>query len=50
MRTYYIIKDKRFNCPTIVEGGWQRINKWLCSIGPYFSYKEAMNVLHVWSK
>ena len=45
MRTWWIVKS--IIGLTIVE--WVP-NGWKCSTGPYFSYKEAMAVLHHWSK
>lgn len=46
MRTWYIIKFD--GSPIIVEGA----PYWILdsAIGPFWSYKEAMEVLHVWTK
>ena len=48
MRTWWIVKDTFRDCFMVLSDfvGPFYDN----AIGPYWSYKEAMNVLHVWSK
>ena len=52
MRTWWI--DKINGVLHITELSALHLNNCLAnypkSLGPYFSYKEAMNVLYVWSK
>jgi len=48
MRTWWIVKDTLRDCMLIFSdfAGPQFKN----AIGPYWNYKEAMNVLYAWSK
>jgi len=47
MKTWWIVKVHGYNpIITVVNLGQFYQN----AIGPYFSYKEAMQVLHRWSK
>ena len=52
MRTWWIVKRGPGLEVEMWLPGWLRLFRLApkCAIGPYFSYKEAMNVLHVWSK
>ena len=54
MRTWWIIRVRGKVEIYAIPAGWLRnlstVPPHSTSIGPYFSYKEAMNVLHVWSK
>ena len=47
MLTWWIVRVNGYN-PIITVSNLGHLYR--SAIGPYFTYKEAMNVLHIWSK
>jgi len=53
MRTWWIVRAKQGLEIVTTHPGWEKLAWWVApksAIGPFWSYKEAMHVLCVWSR